>query len=171
MKYIIDDFFTKKTFWLHVFVPIMLGSLIYVFLREDNILIFQIFKFIGIYDMIDALRTYTMEWRSFIPEWIYYSLPDGLWVYSLNVFCLFFTGYYIDSKTFIFPFVGIFLGVGSEVFQYLKIIPGTFDILDLVVCLIGVIAAFILYKLRKKEYLKEYNDSLKVNNNINNIEI
>lgn len=156
MKYLLDDFFTKKLFLLHIFLPIAIGSLIYIFLREDNILVFQIFKLIGVYEIIDTMRNATMTYREVIPEWIYYSLPDGLWVYSLNVFCLLFTGYYLEFKNSIFSFIGIFLGLGSEIFQYFKLIPGTFDILDLIICFLGVVFAFITYSFRKKYYLKEY---------------
>lgn len=156
MKYILDDFFTKKIFWIHIFLPIFIGSLIYVLFRADNILIFKFFQFIGISEMINNIRNVTMEFSIYLPDWILFSLPDGLWVYSLNIFCLFFTGYYLDFKNCYFVIVGIFLGIGSELLQLINLIPGTFDIIDLIVCILSLSLAMFTYSISKKIYLKQF---------------
>lgn len=69
--------------------------------------------------------------KNFIYSFILYNVPDGLWLYSLLVAFkliwkeqLFINGRYWVYSMFI-------AAISSEFAQKLKIIPGTFDIIDI----------------------------------------
>lgn len=78
------------------------------------------------------------------PNWFIYSLPDGLWVYSLSSALLILWNGKLTGWLLV-PFVG---GVMLEFFQAWRLLSGTFDVIDLLM----TIAAFFLsiYFLKTK---------------------
>lgn len=111
----------------HVFLPLLVGSLIYLIFRSDaishsstpNFLLFSI---------------------------LIYSLPDGCWLYALLCSLLFI---WKNQKDYWFQFwiILVFISsIGTEIFQLQNIIPGTFDLFDILFYSL----AFILFKIINK---------------------
>ena len=127
----------------------LFGGLIYIFFRSTNLLMFDWFKYIGIYNYILFFRNYIE--LSFLPNWIIYSIPDGIWIYSLTSFMIIIWGK--EKKKWpkiVWLSMGPVLGIGAEIGQLLSIIPGHFDLIDLFFCIIASMLPF--YFLRNSLY-------------------
>lgn len=120
------------------------GGFLYILLRTENLLMFSWFDEIGLSQTVDNIRMIYGQQTPY--AWVKNNLPAGLWLFSYlfiidslwwkekNNVCKFFL--------FLLPIIAI----GSEFLQLLKIVPGTFDELDIY----SYISALFLYKLIKK---------------------
>jgi hypothetical protein len=115
---------------------------------------FDWFSFVGIDNIIHSARTFVFDFKNSIPNWIYYSLPDGLWVYSFTSAILIFWNN--DSKKatlwLLVPFI---TGVLIEIFQGFKLFPGTFDNLDLTFSILGLSISKIIINHKFKQNEKK----------------
>ena len=115
----------------------------YICLRDPELRMFQWFDFIGAGSLITRLRFNAAPLQTVIPFWIQFSVPNALWVYSLTGFMALLWSE-TDSRTK--PFwlsLGILLGAGTEFGQAINVIPGSFDIVDLCLCVIAAALAFL----------------------------
>ena len=134
-----------KRFFLHVILPMLIGGVIYVLFRSNELLMFRWFEFLKIDRVVYSLREYTFYYRKYIPESILFSLPDCLWVYSFTMFLSF---YVKNIFLIMIPCIGSVL---TEICQ-LWFIPGTFDIMDVLYMLAATgIALFFIYKHRNSD--------------------
>ena len=123
----------------------LFGGLIYIFFRSTNLLMFDWFKAVGIYNYILSFRDYIES--CFLPNWIIYSLPDGIWIYSLTSFMIIIWGKGKNKWEKIFWLsMGPVLGTGAEIGQFLLIVPGHFDLIDLFFCIFASILPFYLLR-------------------------
>ena len=128
---------------VHVILPLLIGGLMYICLRDPNLRMFQWFDFIGAGSLITRLRFNVAPLQTAIPFWIQFSVPNALWVYSLTGFmALLWSGTDSRFKPFWLS-LGILLGAGAEFGQAINVIPGTFDIVDLCLCLIAAALALL----------------------------
>lgn len=127
--------------FFNFFIPISIGCLIYVFFRSKQLLLFHWIKFIGFHGLVDTIRHYTLPLKNILPNWVYFSLPNGLWVYSFNsAILLLWPNNGLNKKLWLnIPFS---TGILIEVFQFFNFISGTFDILDIVFIILGVLLSF-----------------------------
>jgi glycopeptide antibiotics resistance protein len=126
----------KYHFFLKVILPLFGGIIIY-------------------YCKFNLSRSYGL----FIPDWIKYNLPDGLWTFAFAN-CMFYIWKNSESKQkLIWFYVPVIFSIIFE-FSQINLIPGTFDILDLVACIIGYIFSVLLYKyhLKSRVSLKSWID-------------
>ena len=138
----------KKTYIANIFIPIILGTIIYFVFRPDT--------YISIY-----LRQlfYIAGWNPFsiiglnYPAVIYLRNfgCDILWAYAL----VFAVHYFFDKTTrSLYLTAAICLGFDFfiELLQYINIISGTFDMMDVIVEAVATfVAVGILFKLCKEE--------------------
>lgn len=128
---------------LHVLTPVIAGGLIYVRWRDANLLMFKWFRVLGLEPVVGLLRSGAGEPSgSFF--WLAYSLPDGLWVYALTALMVFLWRDARSPMKLLWPSLGLLLGAGSELGQLAGIVPGSFDVIDLLVCLFAAVAAMVL---------------------------
>ena len=128
----------------HIIIPMLIGGFIYILFREDNLLMFNWFNSLGMKNLIDFFQEHTLL-KNLIPNWIKFSLPDGIWIYSLTSLMLI-IWYKDSSKTkYIWLLIGPILGISAELGQLINIVPGTFDNTDLIFCLIASITPFIFF--------------------------
>lgn len=132
---------------INIILPILLGGTIYVFFRSSDLLMFSWFKFLKIDGFIHFIRKYTVLYQKNIPYYILYSLPDGLWVYSFIAFL----SLYFKNK-FIYTLLGT-ISAAVEILQ-LWFVPGTFDILDLIIIILCILTIMFVIKLNIKENKK-----------------
>ena len=101
---------------------------------------FDLLRGVGLYGSEGALfrlRDAVSPFRSHLPLWAVYSLPLGMWVYaSTGFFChlLRFEGAWVGIGAFAIP---ASLVVGIEALQGLSLFRGTFDWVDIFVCMFG----------------------------------
>jgi len=138
---------------LNVILPLIIGGLIYISFRSVNLRMFVWFDAIGIHELIYKIRELFNPFKSYIPKWIYFSLPDGLWVYSFSYVLLLIwkDKLKVAIVWLIIPFTA---GCLVELAQLIKVFPGTFDYLDLIMSSLGIISSLLIlkYKNEKKPY-------------------
>lgn len=100
---------------------------------------FYWFELIGLNSPISNLRDNLYALKQYIPPWVYFSLPDGLWVYSFTSSILIL--WKKNNYWILFP---IITGIMVEVLQGFSLFPGTFDYLDLTFSIIGLTLSKII---------------------------
>ena len=126
-------------------VALLVGGLIYVTFRSNHLLMFKWFECLNISPFIVDIRN---NYGGFgIYEWVEYNLPAALWLFSYMYLIDAIWGETKDTKRKMF-FVWILplLALMSEFMQLVDILPGTFDVFDLV----GYLLAILTYVLIKK---------------------
>ncbi len=111
------------------------GVMIYLLWRE-GLLIHRVISWLGCNTLLDILNQSVADLQP--PEWMIYSLPDGLWALSYILIIL---AQEMPHKLIwasVIPLVGFF----SELLQLAGLMPGTFDIIDLIIYILPLI---ILY--------------------------
>mgnify|MGYP006971705643 CR=1 FL=1 len=119
---------------LYCALPILVGGLIYLAFRDTSLLMFRWAGWVGLDVVIDAMRVYTLPHRPSVPDWILFSVPDGVWVFACTAF---FARLWHDGHWFFRAFwigMGPALAIGGELGQlpFIGLVPGTFDPADLV---------------------------------------
>ena len=128
----------------HLFT-LLLGGFVYISFRQDTLKMFSWFDSINLSAVISELRLLTLPLSDHLPNWFLYSLPDGLWICSyLSVLLVVWDN--VISKhnihwLLLVPMIAIF----SEIGQLFKIVPGTFDILDLIFYLGGTVLPILIF--------------------------
>lgn len=136
-------------------ILIIAGGMIYLCQRSLSL---AMFRWVGLSSSSKWLMTLREMTPDQLPEWIKYSLPDGLWSCAYVIFigaiwkleypkCM--------TVALIMPLIGIL----SEVLQKIGLISGVYDNIDLIMYIIGGLYgwAFIYllnYLNKKKQYEK-----------------
>lgn len=131
-----------------------IGGCIYVFFRSTDIIFFRILEFLKLDVIILPVRR-ILQSCFIIPSWIKFSLPDGLYIFSIS-------NYFLDTeisrrrKALGFLIVLIV----SEIMQLPQMgifkISGTFDILDIYFYIGGYVLSYIIYFLKLKDWEINY---------------
>jgi hypothetical protein len=139
---------------IHCIIPIFLGGILYILFRSSELKMFKWFAFIGFDDEILSMRMNTLKFKNYIPDWLLYSLPDGIWVYSFtSVLLIFWDNDYKNLKIWILiPFI---TGIIIEILQGLKLFRGTFDVLDLSFSIIAFVLSVVTINYKFKQYDKQ----------------
>lgn len=143
----------RLAFWmLNILLPLLIGTLIYLFYRPTTLLVFKWL------DLIPLLKQVILNSRSTLHyplgSFIIYSLPTGLWSYSAHVtiFQIWEGNKCISKYLWISAF--LFMVYFSEIGQAVGIVSGTFDLKDLVVLIFSTFIAYIATSGRKNEEQK-----------------
>jgi hypothetical protein len=150
------DFVRKTIKILVAFIPLIIGGIIYIIYRTENLKMFNWFKKIGILNIIRSIRNSEVIKNIKIKDWIIYSLPDALWLLSLNFTILIFWKYKITKHSIIWIIIIIIVGIYSEIGQYINKIPGTFDKRDLILLITAIIIPFLFIKNINSKNNKKY---------------
>jgi hypothetical protein len=109
--------------------------------------VFTWYRWAGLSQPVLSLRAYAHGLKHLVPGPVLYSLPDALWVYSFTVLLKYIWAEYPNghSKT-TWPLLPVTLAVGAELGQAVKIVPGTFDVMDLLAYFGAWAAAFMVVR-------------------------
>jgi len=129
---------TVRVALLHIIVPLLFGSIIYVFWRDPSLPISRL----PVISNFGALRVTA----SFIhvPAFFLYSLPDAVWAYSLTSFMML---VWRDSDSrfrLVWISSGLVAPIVVELGQLVGWFPGTFDVRDLIASTSAALLAFYL---------------------------
>lgn len=122
-----------------------IGMLLYVSFRSTSLKMFGWVDNIGFAELTNLIRGFFYPFKKSLPNWIYYSLPDALWLYSFTSIYLILWNNQINYWLII-PF---FFGCFVEIAQALKIFEGTYDPIDLILSLIAFILSIFINQLIK----------------------
>ena len=123
-------------------LPVFLGGLIYLTYRVDSLLMFNWFKIIGLNDLVHFLRTDNILQNWTIPNWVKFSLPDALWLFSFTYIIILLWDFKITRQSAFWIFIAPTVGLFSEIGQLIGIIPGTFDKVDLLLLILSTALPF-----------------------------
>ncbi|HLF64075.1 MAG TPA: hypothetical protein VI603_09990 [Saprospiraceae bacterium] len=133
---------------LGIFLCLFFGVLIYIVTRSESIYLNQWVAHIVGDNTWSSLQSLVQN--SGIPQWVIYSLPDALWMLALVTLVLLIWDFKLHSRSI--PWITIAVGTGLlfEIFQGVHLVPGTFDVTDLVFILLAALfpLSFALLKLR-----------------------
>lgn len=116
------DMLPCRLFMFSVMLPILIGASIYVLFRSQHVLVNHALNAIGLRICLAEFRALASGIRLPLP--IVNSLPDGLWVFAFtNLIILIWD----RSPPWYWLICGVGLGIGSELGQAFKIIPGSYD--------------------------------------------
>ena len=127
--------------WLHVLLPLAIGSLIYVLARPTGIRVFGWLDSVGLASTVAGARDATRSVVASLPGWLRFSLPNALWVYSFAWLLSALWGHRPTRASIPWLFVAPALGVGWELGQLVGLVPGTFHLLDLALVLAASLLA------------------------------
>lgn len=133
----IKYFWISKKGWIFSFLMILLGGLIYILYRPENILLFKVADRLGITPLIDIARSNASLLQ--LPSFIVYSLPAGLWTASYLMMM------HVSTKTYtkkVRLMLSLPLPLSALVLEIMQLVgwcPGTFDIYDLICYIIPLI--------------------------------
>jgi len=124
-------------------IPVMVGGIIYITFRADSLLMFHWLKVIGIYKEVHELRSLQILQNLDIPSWVKFSLPDALWLLSFNYILLVMWEFKVNSNSVVWILIAPAVGLFSEIGQFLNVVPGIFDIIDLVFLILATVLPFL----------------------------
>jgi len=138
-------------------MPVFIGGFIYLTYRTEHLLMFGWFEKFRLYSLIDFLRNNEFLQKMNIPNWIKYSLPDALWLFSFIYVVLTLWSFQINRHSIFWITLVPAIGLFSELGQLFGIIPGTFDVVDLFLLVLAIILPFLIesinFKITKINYL------------------
>ena len=118
------------------FFMLLTGTLLYLMFRSDNLLVFSWIDSLELTSSINALRNVSANIK--LGDFYTMCLPDGLYVAS---YMLFMDTIWKDSdfaKEYIMLSLPIFC-ILSEFGQLIELVPGTFDIYDIICYVIPIL--------------------------------
>ena len=147
-------------YWLPILlsaISIIFGGIIYILFRPIEPVFFRLFNLIGLEGWTSLVRRYTIPESGNLPEWLVYTLPNGLWAFAYTVLIFSIWGGSKSRLKYVW-FVSIpILVFGFESLQLTGFIRGTFSFQDIFSGLIGIIVGIITVITTTKLYSYEKN--------------
>jgi hypothetical protein len=98
---------------------------------------------LGLTGLIGTMRTWVDGIDRYLPTWTIYSLPFALWVSSYLFFIKGIWGNSISLVRYVWFWCIPVIAIAAELAQSMHIIPGRFDIVDLVMIILATILGFV----------------------------
>jgi hypothetical protein len=127
---------------LHCFLPLTLGGLLYLLFRSNELKMFLWLEMLGVKPAITSIRTASSQFNELMPNWAYFSLPDGLWVYAFTAALIL----YLREQAKQWLVLPLLFGPIIEIFQFFNVFPGTFDFVDLLFTLCAYICSILFLR-------------------------
>lgn len=128
-------------------ISMLAGIAIYVLLRPTEAL--AIVLLLDHFPIITIWRENLVSYN--YPSWVLYNLPDFLWAYSYSLFIISMWGFERNLESIIWLSTIPVLTLGYEISQYFNLLPGTFDILDIIFTIGAILASIITMKTIKSK--------------------
>lgn len=135
-------------------LSLFLGLVIYLLFRTSSLKIFNWLNYFNIDFLNSSIRLNAFTYSKLVPQWILFSLPDGLWTFSYVCLMLYIWNFKISLQSIIWITLIPFIAVFSEIGQAFNLIQGTFDYLDLFFYILGMVLplAYLFIKNLKSTY-------------------
>jgi hypothetical protein len=119
---------------LHAGAPLLAGALLYVGFRAESLLGWRWADALGIGAPARALRELLGSFGH-VPDWVRFTAPDALWVYALTHVVARVQRGARPPERALWLSIAFALGPGAELGQFAGVVPGTFDVFDLITTL------------------------------------
>ena len=139
---------TVGFFLVHCVIPMWIGGWIYLLFRAEHLLMFRWADAIGLLAPIQSLRADWGWMGASLPDWVLFSVPDGVWVYVATAFFgrLWRTGPLLPHLFWVS--LASVLAIGGELAQYPGFIPGTFDWVDVICYTVAAASSYWFAAIR-----------------------
>ena len=124
------------------FIFLIFGAFLYLKFRSETLLMFKWAENLGLDFIVSSIRRSYEGFNFYQMNYFVFSAPYGLWVIS---FCCFIGAiWHKDSSVtaIIWRLLAPAIAISSELLQYLGLLPGTFDINDLLMLIFSTIIGF-----------------------------
>jgi len=124
-------------------VALLLGGIIYILFRASEPVFFKWIPGIVSDNWFNFARHSSVSFSQSLPEWIVFSLPNGLWAFAYS---LLITGIWAGSKSWLLIFWMASIPVlvlGFELLQLTGTLPGIFCIHDIAFGIAGLIIGIL----------------------------
>jgi len=152
MSLLVSDNRTNQRDYLGICLTILsllLGGSIYLFFRGESLLLFRIIEWLKFSEELQQIRVILYPMQSLFPEWVIYSLPNALWVFSFSIYMALIES---TKKFWLFAVWGASLSL--ELLQVVRLVPGTFSMIDLIMILIAcAMSGLYIFLFQKKSFL------------------
>jgi len=130
-----------KKIIFHIFLPLLLGGIIYFVFKEQNLLIYTWLQDAGLADMASSLKG--LKRQIDLPIWVKHHLADGFWAYSITASVLIFSENW-GIPAIILVILSLLFCISYEVAQYFDIVRGVYDWRDVLISILFSLAASYL---------------------------
>lgn len=126
---------------------LLAGSTLYLLFRPTTLLMFYWADSVGLMELVITMRAWVHGFDKYLPTWVVYSLPFALWVFS---YLFFIEGIWKNSTSSVrhvwFWCIPV-IAIAAELAQSTRIIPGSFDIGDMIALILATSFGFFAAKL------------------------
>lgn len=133
----------RTTYFFLAVGCILTGSVLYLVFRPTTLLMFHWTDSLGLTGAISTVRSCVHGFDKYLPNWTIYSLPFALWVSS---YMFFIEGIWAKSTSLVryawFWCIPI-IAIAAELAQCMQILPGYFDVADLIAIIFVTILGFV----------------------------
>lgn len=130
---------------------IILGVAIYSFFRKPPLLLTKLYKALYLESTISSIQDYFAQ--TSLPEWVLYGLPDLLWMFSFTLVILLIWGFKANLHSILWIGIVLIIGLLYEILQFPNIVPGVFDVMDLLYITTGALMA-LFFTIKSDKYVE-----------------
>jgi len=130
------------------FIALIAGGFIYMFLRPAPAVFFTWLEPVGLESLLRSSRTFTLKLTPFLPGWLIYNLPQGLWAFAYTLIITGIWGRHRSAVALFWLATIPLLTLGFEGLQYAGLIRGTFCLNDMLFSVGGIIVVIFLESFR-----------------------
>jgi hypothetical protein len=136
-------------------IALVTGGMVYVLWRSDSLLMFSWFEAGGAIGLVHLVRQNVSAYRSALPGWFIFSLPQALWLFSGIIYfhCIWGDTGALGYKLWMGAFVTI--AVAFEAGQLLAFVPGCFDVYDVLLLAVACLSAWAVLGLTSRSRRRE----------------
>lgn len=121
---------------------LLVGSCIYILFRTTSLRVFEWIGKAHLSDEVGVLR-YKLQ-DIVIDDWILFCLPDACWSASyITLTDAIWKHAAAKSKVYFASIIPL-IGVASELLQFFRVVPGYFDIIDIIAYILPLIIYIII---------------------------
>lgn len=139
-------FKNKYLIILAIWLPLILGGLIYISFRPTSLIMFGWIKFFKLSFIVVSLNEFFSYFA--FPSWVIYNLPNALWTFSFTLLMIYIWRHERNTKSIFWISIPPVISILIEIGQGFHFINGTFDLKDLFLILIASLIPFLIrYRL------------------------
>lgn len=132
---------------LHVIAPLLAGGFVYLVLRPEPLVMHAWAHHLGLGERLRGWQQWGGTVAPWLPSFLRYSLPDGLWLYALTVALGIVWLETPGLQGRLWMAAALVVSVGAEAGQAFGHVPGTFDALDVWALLAASVAGMLTCKI------------------------
>jgi len=138
-----ESCYSRRFYIILATTSLFSGGLIYLFLRPSNQLFYQWFGFSEMESWHFLVKDKLLFLNHFLPDWLIYSLPNGLWAFSYTLLIVtIWKGSKSAAKYFWLASIPILI-LGYELLQLTGFHSGTFCLQDILLGMSGILLGII----------------------------